>query len=40
MTNISLQDILDTIQEWELPAGSPYNDGSVIQGYKANLQKN
>ena len=36
--NISLQDILSTIQEWELQASSPYNDGWVIQGYKEKLQ--
>ena len=38
MTNISLQDILDTIQEWELQAGSAHNDGWVIQGYKEKIQ--
>ena len=38
MTNISLQDILDTIQEWELQASSGHNDGWVIQGYKEKLQ--
>ena len=36
--NISLQDILSTIQEWELQASSPYNDGWVIQGYKEKLE--
>ena len=36
--NVSLQDILNTIQEWELQASSPYNDGWVIQGYKEKLQ--
>ena len=36
--NISLQDILSTIQEWEIQASSPYNDGWVIQGYKEKLQ--
>jgi len=36
--NISLQDILSTIQEWELQASSPYNDGWVIQGYNEKLQ--
>ena len=35
---ISLQDILATIQEWELQASSPYNDGWVIQGYKDKLE--
>jgi len=35
---ISLEDILSTIQEWELQASSPYNDGWVIQGYKEKLQ--
>ena len=37
--NISLQDILSTIQEWEIQASSPYNDGWVIQSYKDHLQK-
>jgi len=36
--NVPLQDILSTIQEWELQASSPYNDGWVIQGYKEKLQ--
>ena len=36
--NISLQDIISTIQEWEIQASSPYNDGWVIQGYKEKLQ--
>ena len=36
--NISVEDIIDTIQEWELQASSPYNDGWVIQGYKEKLQ--
>ena len=35
---ISLQDILATIQEWELQASSPYNDGWVIQGYNEKLE--
>ena len=37
--NISLQDILSTIQEWELQVSSGHNDGWVIQGYKQDLQK-
>jgi hypothetical protein len=37
--NISLQDILSTIQEWELQASSPYNDGWVIQSYTDQLEK-
>ena len=36
---VSLQDIISTIQEWEIQASSPYNDGWVIQSYKDNLQK-
>ena len=35
---ISLEDILSTIQEWRLQASSGYNDGWVIQGYKEKLQ--
>jgi hypothetical protein len=35
---ISLEDILSTIQEWELQASSGHNDGWVIQGYKEKLQ--
>ena len=37
--NISVEDIIATIQEWELQASSPYNDGWVVQGYKENIQK-
>ena len=37
--NISVEDIIATIQEWELQASSPYNDGWVIQSYKENIQK-
>lgn len=37
--NISVEDIIATIQEWELQASSPYNDGWVIQGYRGNIQK-
>ena len=36
---VSLQDIISTIQEWELQASSGHNDGWVIQSYKDNLQK-
>ena len=36
--NISVEDIIATIQEWELQASSPYNDGWVVQGYKEKLQ--
>ena len=36
--NISVEDIIATIREWELQASSPYNDGWVIQGYKEKLQ--
>ena len=36
--NVSLEDILATIQEWELQASSGYNDGWVIQSYKDNVQ--
>jgi hypothetical protein len=35
---ISLEDILATIQEWNLQASSGHNDGWVIQGYKEKLQ--
>ncbi len=35
---VSLDDILATIQEWELQASSGHNDGWVIQGYKEKLQ--
>jgi hypothetical protein len=35
---ISLEDILSTIQEWRLQASSGHNDGWVIQGYKEKLQ--
>jgi len=35
---VSLQDIISTIQEWELQASSGHNDGWVIQSYKENLQ--
>ena len=35
---ISLEDILATIQEWELQASSGHNYGWVIQGYKEKLQ--
>ena len=36
--NVSLKDILATIQEWELQASSGYNDGWVIQSYADRLQ--
>jgi hypothetical protein len=35
---VSLEDILTTIQEWNLQASSGHNDGWVIQGYKEKLQ--
>jgi len=35
---VSLEDIIATIQEWELQAISGHNDGWVIQGYKEKLQ--
>ena len=35
---VSLEDILATIQEWNLQASSGYNDGWVIQGYKEKLE--
>ena len=35
---ISLEDILATIQEWNLQVSSGYNDGWFIQGYKEKLQ--
>ena len=35
---ISLEDILSTIQDWKLQAGSGHNDGWVVQGYKDKLQ--
>jgi len=35
---ISLEDILATIQEWNLQASSGHNDGWVIEGYKEKLQ--
>jgi len=35
---ISLEDILATIQEWEIQASSGHNDGWVIQGYKEKIQ--
>ena len=36
---VPLEDILATIQNWELEASSGHNDGWVIQGYKQDLQK-
>ena len=36
--NVSLEDILSTIQEWELQSSSPYNDGWVVQDYRQKLQ--
>jgi len=36
---VPLEDIIATIQEWELQASSAHNDGWVIQGYKENIQK-
>jgi len=36
---ISLEDILSTIQEWELQASSPYNDGWMIEHYTNNINK-
>jgi len=38
MTNISLEDILATIQYWKIQASSGHNDGWVTQGYKEKLQ--
>ena len=35
---VSLEDILATIQNWQLEAESGYNDGWVVQGYKDKLQ--
>tara|TARA_Y100000310_G_scaffold176388_1_gene176505 strand:+ start:890 stop:1060 length:171 start_codon:yes stop_codon:yes gene_type:complete len=35
---VPLEDIIATIQEWELQASSAYNDGWVIKGYKDKLQ--
>ena len=35
---VSLEDILATIQEWRLQAGSKHNDGWVIQGYNEKLE--
>ncbi len=35
---VSLEDIIATIQEWELQSSSGHNDGWVIQGYKEKLQ--
>jgi len=35
---VSLEDIIATIEEWQLQAGSGHNDGWVIQGYKEKLQ--
>ena len=36
--NVSLQDIIATIQEWNIQATAGHNDGWVIQSYKDNLQ--
>jgi len=38
MTNISLEDILSTIMEWNIQANSGHNDGWVRQSYKEKLQ--
>ena len=35
---VPLEDIIATIQEWELQASSAHNDGWVIQGYREKLQ--
>ena len=37
-SKVPLEDILATIQEWELQASSGHNDGWVIQGYKEKLE--
>jgi hypothetical protein len=35
---VPLEDILATIQNWELEASSGHNDGWVVQGYREKLQ--
>jgi len=39
MTDISLEEILATITEWEIQAQSGHNDGWVVGAYEKNLRK-